>query len=259
MEETKNIKIVLAYDGTNYYGWQKQKNKQTVQGMIEDSIKKFTGNNKIKLNGSGRTDAGVHAIGQVANFKTNHKLPINKWPIVLNNILPDDIRIRDAIEVNMDFHARYSAISKVYRYCILYRDYEKENNFLKEVFLKNYFNIFTKKLDIARMRKTAEYLIGLHDFSALSCYNKKRGEKEKTRKRNISKIDIKKKKNIVYFSIEANTFLYKMVRIIIGTLIDFSINKREPKEIKEILNARDNQKSGKVVSPQGLYLVKVKY
>ncbi len=259
MEETKNIKIVIAYDGTNYYGWQRQKNKQTVQGIIEDSIKKFTGDNKIKLNGSGRTDAGVHAIGQVANFKTKHNLSLDKWPIVLNNILPDDIRIRDAIEVNMDFHARYSAISKVYSYCILYKDYEKDNIFLKEVFLRNYFHIFSKKLDIIRMRETAEYLIGLHDFSALSCYNKKKGEKEKTRKRNISKIDIKEKENIVYFSIEANAFLYKMVRIIIGTLIDFSINKREPIEITKILNDKDNQKSGKVVPPQGLYLIKVKY
>jgi tRNA pseudouridine38-40 synthase len=259
MNNLKNIKITISYDGTNYFGWQKQKNKKTIQGTIEDTISKIIGEDEIKLNGSGRTDAGVHAIGQVANFVTQNNLPIEKWPIVLNYNLPGDIRIKNAKEVNISFHARYSAKSKLYRYYIMNRLYKENIISSKQVFLKNYCYFLNNRLDIDRMKEVAKYLIGCHDFSSLSCLNKKKDERKKLKNRTIIKINIKKKKQLVCFSIEADAFLYKMVRIIIGTLIDFSINQRKPEEIIQILKNKDNQNSGKVVPPQGLYLVKVNY
>ena len=259
MNNLKNIKIIISYDGTNYFGWQKQKNKNTIQGTIEDTIKKIIGENEIKLNGSGRTDAGVHAIAQVANFATQNNLPIEKWPIVLNYHLPGDIRIKHAKEVNINFHARYSAKSKLYKYYVMNRFYKENIISSKHIFLRNYCYFLNNRLDIYRMKEVAKYLIGCHDFSSLSCLNKKKDERKKNKKRTISKININRKQQLVCFSIEADAFLYKMVRIIIGTLIDFSIKKRKPEEIIQILKNKDNQTSGKVVPPQGLYLVKVNY
>jgi len=227
--------------------------EQTKVGSVK------AGENEIKLNGSGRTDAGVHAIGQVANFVTQNNLPIEKWPIVLNYNLPGDIRIKNAKEVNITFHARYSAKSKLYKYYVMNRFYKADIISAKHVLLKNYCYFLNNRLDIDRMKEVTKYLVGYHDFSSLSCLNKKKDERKQYKKRTISRFNIKKKEQIVCFSIEADAFLYKMVRIIIGTLIDFSINQRKPEEIIQILENKDNQNSGKVVPPQGLYLVKVNY
>jgi tRNA pseudouridine38-40 synthase len=259
--ESKNIKIIIAYDGTNYSGWQRQKNKKNIQGTIEKTISIITGEQEIKLYGSGRTDAGVHALGQVANFHTYSNLPVDRWPFALNNALPGDIRIKYAKKVNARFHARYSAKSKLYRYCVMTENIVDEKNYYssKYVFLKNYCYFFTKKLDVDRMNEAAKYLTGYHDFSSLSCLNKKKNDRKKNKIRKILNIKIEKKKKFVHFSIEANSFLYKMVRIIIGTLIDFSVNERNPGEIIQILKNKDNFKSGQVVPPCGLYLVKVRY
>ncbi len=261
MIESKNIKLIIAYDGTNYSGWQKQKNKKTIQGIIEEKIRIITGDKSIKLNGSGRTDSRVHAIGQVANFNTSSNLPINRWSTVLNNELPEDIRIIGARKVADNFHARYSAKSKLYKYYVMTgNSIGRNNNYsLKYLFLNHYCYFVNKELDIDRMNTTAKYLVGYHDFSSLSCLNKKKSQRKENRTRNIISLNIIKKKKIVCFSIEANAFLYKMVRIIVGTLIDFSVNKREPEEIIKIMEDKNNLKSGKVVPPNGLYLIKVRY
>ncbi|MDD3640689.1 MAG: tRNA pseudouridine(38-40) synthase TruA [Candidatus Caldatribacteriota bacterium] len=259
MENTKNIKLIIAYDGTNYYGWQKQKNRKTIQGTIEKVIRNITGENRIKLNGSGRTDAGVHAIGQVANFITKSSMPVNKWTLVLNHNLPGDIRVRKAQSVSMDFHARYSAKSKIYKYFIMNRSLFDTRFSSKVVFMRNYYYFLNKQLDIHRMIETSKYLYGYHDFSALSCLNKKKNDRRVNRLRTIKSINIKKNKQIVCFTIEADAFLYKMMRLIVGTLINFSMNKREPKEIINILEGKNNQKSGIVLPPNGLYLIKVRY
>ncbi len=259
MDDSKNIKIIIAYDGTNYCGWQRQKNKKTIQGIIEDTIRSLTGEKGIKLNGSGRTDSGVHAVGQVANFVTKKSIPVEKWPIALNYKLPGDIRIKHAERVNMEFHARYDAKSKIYRYYVMNRSYGENTFSAKHVFLRNYFYFFNRQLDIEKMVKVANYLTGYHDFSALSCLNQKPNKAVKNKERKIKKISIIKRNQLICFSLEANAFLYKMVRIIIGTLIDFSINHREPEEIMQILKSRDSQKSGKVLPAHGLYLMKVKY
>lgn len=256
----KNIKITIAYDGTNYSGWQLQKNDKTIQGMIEKAITKLTKNQNIKINGSGRTDSGVHAIGQVANFKTHSDIPLDKWPIALNQQLPGDIRIKQAKLVDDQFHARFSAKSKIYYYYI--NNKINERNFsARRIFLRNYCYFFPCLLDIERMKLAARYLIGEHDFTALSCTNnpKKDNLNISNRIRRIEKIDITKKNNMICFSIEANSFLYKMVRIIVGTLIDISIQGYNPEKIKEILSQKNNQMSGNVVPSQGLYLIKVRY
>ena len=260
MKNSKNIKLIIAYNGTNYSGWQRQENKKTIQESIENAIKQSTGEKEVKLNGSGRTDAGVHAIGQVANFITKSSIPISKWPIILNQHLPGDIRIKYARQMDENFHARYCAKSRIYRYYIMNRCCEGEKYIsARTVFVQNYCYFFHRYLDIERMRHTAEYLVGCHDFSALSCINQKRSNSIKNKVRNIKRIHILKKNSLICFSFEADAFLYKMVRIIIGTLINFSLNKREPEEIIQILKNKNNQQSGKVIPPYGLYLVKVKY
>jgi tRNA pseudouridine38-40 synthase len=256
----RNIKLTIAYDGTDYGGWQRQKDQKTIQGTIEDALRKISMDQEIKLYGSGRTDAGVHAIGQVANFKTITNIPTDNWVIVLNNLLPKDIRVRYAEEVKSEFHARYSAVSRVYNYIILNETSKRNRLKVKNIFLSRYCYIFDDPLNIEKMIASARYLLGYHDFSAFGCINEKKSELPKNKKRNIKKIAISKNPgSIIKFTIEADAFLYKMVRLIIGTLLDFSISKKNPVDIIEILKNRDNQKSGKVVPPNGLYLTKVKY
>ena len=257
--DLKNIKILIAYEGTNYSGWQRQNNKKTIQGTIENAIAKITCESSIKLNGSGRTDAGVHAIGQVGNFITKSKMPVDKWPLVLNNKLPKDIRVNHAEEVSDNFHSRYSAKSKIYCYVIMNKTNDSKISLTKKLFLGNYCIFIDKNLDILRMKQAAKYLVGNHDFSALSCINQRGNQKNKNRTRELKRIEIKVKGPFIYFLFEANSFLYKMVRIIVGTLIEFSIKKRSPEDIIEIMNKKDSQESGIVMPPSGLYLIKVKY
>ncbi len=259
MNLKKNIKMTIAYDGTNYSGWQRQKEKRSIQGTIESQIRKITGETQLKIYGSGRTDAGVHAFGQVANFFTEASIPIDKWSTILNQQLPGDIRILSARKVNITFHARYSAKSKIYHYYILNKLNRLENLSARDAFLKNYYYYYNKKLDINKLRKAAFFLTGYHDFSAFSCFNQGKGKMIENRIRNIKNISIMKKGELVSFSIEADAFLYKMVRMIIGTLMDFSSCQKKPEEMIKILKHKDSQKSGKVVPANGLYLMKVKY
>ena len=259
MHKFKNIKLTISYDGTNYSGWQRQRNKKTIQGVIEDTLRELTGEKELKLYGSGRTDAGVHAIGQVANFKTKANIPIDKWNIILNNLLPRDIIIKFSKEVDIKFHSRYSAKSRIYKYYLINRLRKNEIFSAKGLFLSRYCYLCNYHLDIEKMKKTAQYLIGYHDFNTFSCFNQKRGELLKNKTRNIKKINIIKKGQLIIFSIEADAFLYKMTRVIVGTLIDFSIKNKEPEEILEILENNNRKKIGQVVPPNGLYLLKVKY
>jgi len=196
---------------------------------------------------------------QVGNFFTKATIPIDKWSLVLNNKLPEDIRIKYAKEVSHNFHSRYSAKSKIYCYVIMNDKGKNIASPVKKLFLRNYCIHIDKKLDIDRMKQAAKYLVGVHDFSALSCINKRGKQKIKNRIREIKRIEIEKKGPFIYFLFEANSFLYKMVRIIVGTLIDFSIKKRSPVEMMGILSKNDSQKSGVVMPPNGLYLIKVKY
>ena len=246
-----NIKLTIEYEGTRYYGWQKQKNLLSIQGILEEKISQIT-QEKITLNGSGRTDAGVHALGQVANFKTNSSIPWMELPLILNRMLPLDIRIKKAEMVNDNFHARYSAVSKIYHYYVL--NSNLNNNYLS-IFLRNYVYCVYKKINLEEMKKASKFLQGEHDFRSFACSGSRIGNW----KRNIKDISIIKKGNIFCFCLEADAFLYKMVRTIVGTLLEVGKGKINYLEIKKILEAKNRKMAGKTVPAKGLFLMKVKY
>lgn len=243
----RNIKLVIEYHGKSFNGWQKQPNKLNIQGEIEQAIESITGE-KIDLIGSGRTDAGVHSLGQVANFKTNSTIPIEKFAIAINSRLKKSIIIKSAEEVDERFHSRYSVHSKKYRYIInnsasgtaIYRELEYQ---------------FSIKLDVEKMQKAAKYFEGEHDFAAF----KASGTSSKNSVRKIFKAEVFKKDDRVYIELTGSGFLYNMVRIISGTLLDVGIGKIAPEDIPEIIESKDRKKSGKTLPAVGLYLVEVNY
>ena len=258
----KNIKITLAYNGTNYHGWQIQPNGITVQSVIEKSLERLF-KRKIKVVGQGRTDTGVHAIGQVASFKLpaialkNMKIPQIK--AALNSVLPQDIAIMGVESVSLDFHPRYDAMKRVYRYIVC-------NDHNKHVFGRKEFYAYPYKLDLSKMCEGTKYLIGEHDFSSFQC---KKTDNENP-VRTINKIYIsmndfnvsnflKLKKKAVIFEIAANAFLYNMVRIIVGTLLDVGRGRIEPQKVKSILVGRDRNLARETVPACGLCLIAVDY
>ncbi len=229
-------------------GWQKQPDKLNIQGEIERAIEDITGE-KIDLIASGRTDAGVHSLGQTANFKIeNNSIPIEKFPIALNSKLKKSIVIKSAEEVEERFHSRYCVKSKTYRYVInnsengtaLYRTLEYH---------------FSQKLDVEKMKKAAKYFEGEHDFKGF----KASGSNNKSSVRKIYKTEVKKENDRIIIEITGNGFLYNMVRIIVGTLIDVGIRKIDTEDIPSIIDSKDRKLAGKTVPPHGLYLLKVEY
>jgi len=246
-----NIKLTIEYEGTKYYGWQRQKSLLSIQGILEEKISQIT-QEKITLNGSGRTDAGVHALGQVANFKTNSSIPLMELTFVLNRMLPLDIRIKKAERVDNNFHARYSAVSKIYHYYVL--NSNQNNNYIS-IFLRNYVYCIYENIDLGEMKKASNYLQGEHDFTSFACS----GSRIRNWKRRIKNISIIKKGNIFCFHLEADAFLYKMVRTIVGTLLEVGKGKIDYLEMKKILEAKNRKIAGRTVPAKGLFLMKVKY
>ena len=242
-----NIKIVIEYDGTRYSGWQRQKNAPTIQETLETSIGEITGEN-ISIIGSGRTDAGVNALGQVANFETKTKIPIQKLPYAINSKLPEDIVVKDAKMVPKSFHSRFSAKSKIYAYTIY------NAPFPSPIFRKHSLYI-SSKLDIPAMAKAAEFLVGIHDFSAF----KASGSPVKSPVRHIKRIEVTKNEAFIEILMEANGFLYNMVRIIAGTLLEVGMGKIKANDMSSILLSRDRKRAGKTLPPHGLSLLKVIY
>lgn len=260
----RNLKLEIEYDGTNYCGWQIQNSRQsivrspqkkTIQETIEKSLQKIL-QEKIKLIASGRTDAGVHALAQVANFTTNSKIPPDKLQHALNSILPDDIVINKLKEAGTDFHSRFSARSKIYRYLVLSRSYPC-------VFLKNRVHFCPYPLNVELMRQEAGLLMGEHDFKAF-CAS---GGASKSTIRTIKDISVSMSNYALYaaryplvvIDIEANGFLYNMVRGIVGTLLDIGRGRLEKGHIKKMLRLRNRKLCGVTAPAKGLYLVKVKY
>ena len=232
----------------NSIGWQKQPNKLNIQGTIEKAIEKIT-REEVDLVASGRTDRGVHAIAQVANFKTNSKLPIEKFPIAINSNIKHSIRIKSAEEVDERFHSRLSCKRKTYRYVI-------NNSKYGSSLYRNLETHIPVELNVEKMKGAVKYFEGEHDFKAF----KSSGTSSKSSIRTIYKAEvIEKEDNRIWIELTGNGFLYNMVRIISGTLVDVGLGKIEPKEIKDIIEAKDRQKAGKTLSPQGLFLVKVEY
>lgn len=258
----KNIKITLAYDGTNYHGWQIQPNGITVQSVIEKSLERLF-KREIKVIGQGRTDTGVHAIGQIASFKVpaialkNMKIPQIKN--ALNSVLPQDIAVMDVEPVSLDFHPRFDARERVYRYVVC-------NDHNKHVFGQNFFYSYQYKLNLSKMREGAKYLVGEHDFSSFQCKKTDNENPVRTIKNiTIARRDfasanfLKLKNKAVVFEITANAFLYNMVRIIVGTLLDVGRGRIKPQNVKEILAGRDRNLAGETVSAYGLCLITVHY
>lgn len=243
----KNIKLIIEYDGKNYYGWQKQKKGFTIQQKIEDAINKATSEN-IELIGSSRTDSGVHARGFVANFKTNSSIPPAKFREAINSKLPKDIVILKSEEVDKNFHARYSSKGKTYCYTLLNSDVPSAIN-------RNYVYHIRVKLDINKMKEACQYFLGKHDFTAF----KSTGSSVKTSVRTIEDLHIETIENYIKIYITADGFLYNMVRIIIGTLIEVGVHKIKPEEIANIIEKKDRKKAGKCIAAEGLSLEKVFY
>ena len=243
----RNIKLIIEYDGKGFNGWQKQPNKLNIQGEIERAIKEVTGE-EVELNASGRTDAGVHAISQVANFKTQSNIDINKIPIALNSKLKKSIIIKKAEEVDLNFHARYNAKGKKYRYII-------NNSLVGSAIYRDLEYNFPIKLDVEKMKHAAKYFEGEHDFKAF----RSSGTSNKNSVREIYKVEIKEENERIILEFTGNGFLYNMVRIMVGTLMDVGLGKIKPESIKDIIDSKESTKAGKTAPAQGLYLVEVYY
>ena len=244
----RNIKLIIEYDGKEFNGWQKQPTKLNIQGTIEQAIKIVTGE-ETDLMASGRTDAGVHAIGQVANFKTNSNIPIDKIAIALNSNLKKSIRIISAEEVGERFHSRLTCKKKTYRYII-------NNSEFSSAIYRNLETHIPQKLDIEKMKIAAKYFEGEHDFKAF----KASGTSSKSSVRTIYKAKVIEMPNErIYIELTGSGFLYNMVRIIAGTLVDVGLKKINTEDIKNIIDSKDRSLAGKTLPPQGLYLVNVEY
>ena len=243
----RNIKLTIEYDGRDFNGWQKQPNKLNVQGEIEKAIFLVTGE-EVEIYGSGRTDAGVHALGQVANFKTNSNIPIEKISYAINSKLKKSIRIKEAKEVSSNFHSRYNCKEKTYRYII-------NNSEQGTAIFRNLEYHISTPLNIEAMKKAATYFEGEHDFKGF----KASGTSNKSSIRTIYKAKVKKEKEKIIIELTGNGFLYNMVRIISGTLADVGLGKIDSEMIPKIIESKDRELAGKTLPPYGLYLVNVKY
>lgn len=243
-----NYKIVVQYDGTKYKGWQGQHTTDlTIQGKIETVLSTLA-LEPVKLTGSGRTDAGVHALGQVANFKLQKEMTCESILKYLNEYLPEDIGIISIENVPERFHSRYHAVSKTYCYRI-------HNSAIPNVFERKYAYNYQTPLNVERMRQGAQYLLGTHDFCSF-CGNKKM---KKSTIRTISEIRIEKLAQEIRIYYTGDGFLQNMVRIITGTLIEIGDGRRSPEEMKEILEAKDRGRAGYTAPACGLALMEVRY
>jgi tRNA pseudouridine38-40 synthase len=245
----RNIKIILEYDGTNYHGWQSQSGsgRATIQETLEQTLKELTGED-IKTYASGRTDAGVHALGHVAHFRTESRIPSEAWAPALNHLLPEDIRVLSSEDVPEDFHARYSSRGKIYQYLIL-------NRRAPSALHRNRVWLIDRKLNLSAMRRAAGVLIGKHDFSAFrssAC-----GAKTPVRK--LTALTIMKRGDFVEILLEADAFLMHMARNIVGTLVDVGLGRYTVEAVKQMILSCDRSKAGRTAPACGLYLVKVLY
>jgi tRNA pseudouridine38-40 synthase len=244
----KNFKILIEYDGTAYHGWQRQKKDRTIQQEIENALSTMTAG-RVTLNGSGRTDAGVHALGQVANFHCEADLSEAVFQKGLNSLLPADIVIKDCRLVDESFHARFDAKSKIYNYRIL-------NAKIPPAIGRQYAWFIRKKLDIPAMRSTIPHIIGTHDFKSFEGTGSPRTHTT----RNVMAAElIENKEGSLIFQIEAEGFLRYMVRNIVGTLVDVGHGKITPAEVKDILGTKNRSKASPTAPPHGLFLMEVKY
>lgn len=265
--EPRNIRLRLAYDGTNYSGWQIQPERVTIQGCLEQAILNLTGE-KASVLSAGRTDAGVHALGQVASFLTQSRIPAHKWRPALQTQLPEDIVILESDEVPLEFHATFSAVSKRYRYVIL-------NRLVPDPFVRKYSWKIGQELDLEAMRTAAQFLLGKHDFRSFESH----WPNKATSVRTVHELTIERRAGWSLFSptaktgpaldesageficleIEADGFLYNMVRTITGTLVNVGRGSWSPEEVRRVLEAQDRKIAGGTAPACGLFMMQVNY
>jgi len=267
----RNIRLTLAYDGSNYVGWQVQPNGPSVQAAVERAVQKLTGE-KVRVLSAGRTDSGVHALGQVANFHTESAIPVETFRPALESFLPDDIAVRSADEVPADFHATYWAVKKRYRYVIL-------NRRGRHPLLRNYVLRFAPELDVAAMQEAAEEIVGRQDFR---CFETEFGRRASS-VRTVFEATFRRQKEwavwqpnlsipdgsqiddehgdgpFIVFDIVADGFLYNMVRAIVGTLLHTGRGRWTAADVRRIIENQDRAQAGETAPAMGLYLVRVHY
>ena len=248
----RTIKLTLAYDGTDFVGWQRQRSGQTIQATLEATLKKITGTRPSTL-ASGRTDSGVHALGQVVSFRTESRLPTEVLQRALNAELPPSMAVRSAAEVHDSFHATHDALRKRYRYVIY-------DGPIRDIFSRRYaWHLAYGRLQADSMQRAAAALIGTHDFSSFETT----GAPRKTSIRTVHELHVERgrgeREHFVTLEIQANGFLYNMVRTIVGTLVDVGRGIRPESWPGEVLRAMDRRRAGRTAPPQGLFLINVEY
>ncbi len=244
----RNIKITIEYDGKNFAGWQAQPNKISIQSEVKRAIYEVTGET-VDVIASGRTDAGVHALGQVANFHIENNIEVSKIPYALNSKLPKSIVVKEAIEVDERFHSRYNCKLKTYRYIVNNSEFPSALNRYNEFHMPY-------KLDYESMEKAIKYFEGEHDFKGFKASG---GDAKKTTVRTLTNCKIYRVDSRIYIELTGNGFLYNMVRIVAGTIVDVGLGKINADDIPEILRSGDRTKAGKTLPPHGLYLMSVNY
>lgn len=243
-------KLTIAYDGTRYNGWQIQPNGTTIQGLVRDALKVVI-KQTVPVIGSGRTDSGVHALGQVAHFETANSYDLDRLRLSLNGLLPDDIRIKSVSEVSDHFHAQYSATSKTYHYHLYFGKVD-------DPFTRPYHLKISQPVDLDLLYSAKEYFVGTHDFTSFA-NDPTGGSVAKDPVRTLKRLDIVPEPGGVRLEFESNGFLYKMVRNITGTLLEVILKKRSIEDIPVIFAAKDRRRAGIAAPAHGLFLVKVEY
>ena len=243
----KRVKLTVAYDGTNYCGWQVQPNGNTIEAELTKAIEALV-RHPVSLIGASRTDSGVHARGNVAVFDTSVRMRADKMSYALNTYLPPDIRIQDSCEVPLDFHPRFRRTRKTYEYKIWNRQFS-------DPCLRLYSLFYYRPLDLDKMRKAASYLVGTHDFSSFCTHKPEITNHVRT----IEQLSIEDQDSLITVRIVGNGFLYNMVRIIVGTLLRVGIGDIDPDEMPRILEKRDREAAAETARPEGLTLVRIEY
>lgn len=243
----RRIKLIVAYDGTEYSGWQIQPEAPTIEMCLDKAIHELTGEN-VHVTGASRTDAGVHAYGNVAVFDTESTIPGDRFTFALNRFLPDSIVIQDSWEVSVDFHPRHCNTRKTYEYRIL-------NTAVPLPQKRNFTWHVAGSVDIEKMKEAAAYIVGEHDFKSFCCV---RTQAEST-VRTIYSLEVLQEGSEIIIRIKGNGFLYNMVRIITGTLIQVGKGRFMPEYVKQMLEAKDRTVAGQTAPPQGLTLVGIEY
>ena len=246
-EGKKRVMLIVAYDGTNYCGWQIQPNGNTIEGELNRALSELLGE-KIIVSGASRTDAGVHSCGNVAVFDTTARMPAEKMSYALNQRLPEDIVVQCSKKVPLDFHPRHVKSKKTYEYRILNREFRDPNRRLDTYFYYRY-------LDVHAMREAAGYLVGEHDFKSFCSIH----AQVETTVRRIYALTVDKKEDIITIRITGNGFLYNMVRIIAGTLIRVGTGEYKPKQIPEILAVKNREMAGPTAPAHGLTMIGIEY